>query len=519
MKLSTSEDPSEVFELKNQVHKHKKLVAKLKQQLEAKAQTLATYEYLLKQPSTSVYMHRSMLDNKAAKCPYCSKCFMGTDFLEKHLSRRHPSNAPPHKEQERPQTEPIPKINNLDQILESMQNIVTTQASILKQSFDKQATELQGIFERHIQDSSRNRSFNETEYYTQTPLSFQQSISTIKLEKLSQLQEQNESILKEQESELQVLKAENMALRNEYATLHLHLSQSGKLSPSSMHNKYKGKEVIKPKLSRYRSESGEEQDTDLLWNNFEHEIRLDGDRSPYRNKIERLEEVSFTRKGPALGSELHSDNFTYSGELTFSDIPESDESSPDQYLHPISDPTTKDIIKAAKVLRMDPKKDAQYLNVAVEFLKNPLQKPWTYFEDNGIIRFRNLETGEVTEKHPGIEWFIDLYTKLKAKKLNTIAKARSLMQNKRNYILQEKYNSGIQVFFKHEKAAFQAKRAKTDQLIDDYMKKIKQTHSLIMKIEEEREKKIASGSIYVRANDLINAEVLALVNSYKLRNA
>lgn len=225
------------------------------------------------------------------------------------------------------------------------------------------------------------------------------------------------------------------------------------------------------------------------------------------------EEIAFpNKKGPALASGIGPENSIYAGEITFADTQETNDIENSLYLYPIVDPSTQDIIKAAKFLKIDP---VQYLNVIMGFLRNPLQKPWTFMEQNGAIRYKNLETGDIIDRHPGVDSFTELYNKLKAKKQNTLTKVKALMMPKINSFLFEKYTNGLKVFFKHEKSAFESKRAKTDQWIDDYMRKVKQTHGLIMKIEEEREKKIASGSLYLKANDTINAELLSLMNAYK----
>lgn len=261
LKTSFTQENSQLLTLKNQIEKHKKLTTRLKQEVNSKSQTLATYEYCLKSPNTSAYVHKEMFENKASKCVYCYKKFINTEFLERHVTRRHPQNYP--KSPEKIQTSSAP---NLEVILDSMKMIVNTQSEILKQSFDRQATELHSIFERHIQDSNKNRSFRDTGGLT-PPLS-QLGYNTVRLERLEKLQEDNDSILREQEEELNSLKNENLSLRSECTSLQLKLSQSARISYNHSPRKFdkirSSQDFGKNPSIRYRSESGEDQDMDLL---------------------------------------------------------------------------------------------------------------------------------------------------------------------------------------------------------------------------------------------------------------
>lgn len=90
-----------------------------------------------------------------------------------------------------------------------------------------------------------------------------------------------------------------------------------------------------------------------------------------------------------------------------------------------------DVIEYARYLGMDPEKDADYLDIALEGLHAPLPEGWeSIVNEEGEEVFVNMQTQEMSYNHPLDEYYRQLYLERKEKDLKK--KEKEMMNKKKN---------------------------------------------------------------------------------------
>lgn len=218
-KLKDSEliDRSGRYEqLQTKISKQQKLVTKLQHELSHKRKTLGTYEYLMKQPTTSAFLEKAMAKENISKCPNCYKVFINSTFLSKHIEKRHARPATT------PASSSAASVTNIvksfqDMMLQqmkSMQDMHTREIEDIKVGFEKKIQEIKNFsteLENKKSDFESKSSFTDqstSDSFTDQALEQQRK----ELEELKSAEFENERRLRERERELHSLQEENMTL-------------------------------------------------------------------------------------------------------------------------------------------------------------------------------------------------------------------------------------------------------------------------------------------------------------------
>jgi hypothetical protein len=123
--------------------KEKELVD-LKREVQHKRKTLATYDFLLKQPQTAVNLATSK-SVSAFKCSQCSKHFLNQSFLDKHQARRHV------------QQEDTAKSSETTAMMEMIKALVSQNIQALSESHVREVESLKYTFERQLTELQRSQ--------------------------------------------------------------------------------------------------------------------------------------------------------------------------------------------------------------------------------------------------------------------------------------------------------------------------------------------------------------------------
>lgn len=163
------------------------------------------------------------------------------------------------------------------------------------------------------------------------------------------------------------------------------------------------------------------------------------------------------------------------------------------YTEPLSNPSTHDILRAARFLGIDPANETSYLYVARAFLQKPIPNNWK-LSDNLFV---NLETGETTSEHPGVQHYLQLISKIKSREQKTVQSLRQVLLDPACVMMQHKYKCGIQSFFEVEDKKFLGKRREIEERVNLMMSRKKDVKvEDIQVIEEERTKKKAQHPLF-----------------------
>jgi uncharacterized C2H2 Zn-finger protein len=478
-------------QLEGKMEQHQKLLKRLNREVQHKKKTLSTYEYLLKQPATMSYMNRAINKDKAVKCPKCSKLFASHDYFLKHNEKRH---------EVRPSTAPV---SNLDSIKTTLEKQLKT----MQEEQEKETIQFKTMITQQLLDFKEIRQKN-IEKQPIKSSDFSNIAEKIELERkqLLQMKEQeryNKEILRKKEEEIYRLEYENKKLIKSKEKLErleknseIKFSDSVRIKNNVFHEDtfYSQEEYTPKTINKFRSESGETNVLDVM-NGLIAE--------PHFKEIFKDEEI-YKREAATPYSERLSPS-----------LKEYDQSN--EYIMPLDNPQTENIIEAAKVLGIDPVKETQLLYLATEFLKSPVPKTWIVTKKSNKTVFRNKETNQLQDNHPGIEYFKELYRQKKNKKNITFDKVKTLIGLITKKILHEKYPDGIKTLFKPDPETFTLKKTEIRKKIQEALDKMKNiSNQQLSKISEEREKIFAEkGGEYRRANEIISSELLTIFNKVK----
>ncbi|OMJ90633.1 hypothetical protein SteCoe_6907 [Stentor coeruleus] len=479
-------------DLEEKIEIHTKKIKTLSRQMQHKHKTLATYEYLLKDPATMNYMNRAINKDKAVKCQECSKAFLNHDYYLKHYERRHAV-------QSRPQTAPLLDVQNMKSTLEE-------QLKNLKEQQENEINEFKSIIQQQLIEIKNAK----TQVFETAPIQNQEFLrlsSMIEIHRKELLeirfkQRQQEDIMRRKEDEIRKLEMENQKLIRNKEKLDNKIKttkymESRRKSPIKEDTKL-SIDANSYKKSKLRTESGETNVVNV-WNELikdsnKQEIEVDHSKDDEMEKRELFTPYS-ERMSP-----------------TFKDY-----EGPWEYVLPLESPEPHHIIQAAKVLGIDPVKETQYLYLATEFLKTPIPKAWIASKVGESTVFKHKETGEIRDTHPGIEFFKALYKNKRNKKHITFDKVKAIIKLPGMKFLTEKYTEGIFVFFKPDNSVFSTHKLMLKEKIQTALDKMKNISTQqLNKINEEREKIFNErGGEYRRANEIINSELLTIYNKLK----
>ena len=485
-------------QLEEQIETHKKVSSHLNREVLHKKKTLSTYEYLLKQPATMSYMNRAINRDKAVRCPKCGKFFETHEYFVNHHKRRHAEQA----ETSRPKTAPL-------EGLETIKNALEEQLKTIQGYQEKEIAAFKSLIQEQLLDMQKSKT---QVLEVSTPIrpagsgnmSGQIEQQRRELLEIKQRQRAHEATLRRKEEEIHRIELENQRLVKDKEKIERKM-RSSKRSDRSRETGTAHREdpyfsndentpALRPKM---RSESG--------FTNLVNSVMKDliDDKSEYY-RVEQSKEVDLFKQ----------EAFTPYSERVSPSLRGME--GPQQYFLPLDSPNPQDIIEAAKVLGIDPVKETQYLYLAAEFLKSPIPKKWVVTQINNRTVFRNKETGEVQETHPGIEFYQEAFRLKRNRKDYTFDKVKDIVRRPRNRYLVGKYPEGVVVFFVPEEKIFRTQRMIMKDKVQSALDKMK-TISIqqLNKMDEEIKKFSERGPEFKRANEMVNSELLTIFNKLK----
>ncbi len=129
--------------LEGKVRTQEKEINTRTQELASKRKALVSYEYLLRQPSTSAAAAQALTRANAVKCSTCGKLFLSREYLDKHELRRHAVKKEP---------EPPKQDQAFGAMLDTMKVILSQNLAVVSEAHAREIDAMKTAFERKLQD-------------------------------------------------------------------------------------------------------------------------------------------------------------------------------------------------------------------------------------------------------------------------------------------------------------------------------------------------------------------------------